>query len=209
MAASVLAAGCGDDDGGGNAQAAPGDPPVTNAELGGQGEADDAETSAVEREEAAVNDAYQAAMDARIQSAEGPAPDQDLPALEDTHTDPKLEEWVSDLQGLINQGLAVRYPDGSELEILDTEVTFSWWVDDDGASAADVDTDEVGDKATVVACLLDDGETFDVETGEVTAGGGLYTISETATLRKIDGEWKLAELHEDRQWEGRDGCAAE
>lgn len=205
---AALAAGCGGDDGG--VEATSDDPPVTLADLDGQAAAEDGESSAVDRETEAVIEAHWSAMEARIESAAAPAPDPALPALEETHIDPRLGEWVSKLTGMANQGLAMRYPEDSELEVLDADVSFSWWTDDDDSGgAAEAGPEDVGDKATLRACLLDDGETFDVATGETTEGGGLYTIHETTTLRKVDGEWKVAEHQADRQWEGRDGCAAE
>lgn len=162
----------------------------------------------IERERAAVIEAHEAAMHARIDSAEPPDPD--FPALAETHTEPFLSEWTGRLEGLVSQGLAIRYPEDSELSVDVLNVSFGWRVGDDGSSGAgDAGPDDVGDMATVEACIVDDGETYRVATGEVTAGGGVYTIYETATLYKEDGTWKLAERqpHDDRS--GRVGCAAQ
>lgn len=203
----LWSAGCAGSDDGGSDQVATDDPPVTRADLEQQSDAEADPGVIAQEEEAAIN-AYHAAMDARIESA-GPAqPDLELPALEETHTEPMLGEWRGKLEGLIAQGRAIRYPENSELEVVEVaDVTFSWWVDDEGSAAADAGPDEIGDKATLEVCVLDDGETFELGTGEVVEGG-LLTLHETAVLRKVDGEWKLAERTATSR-EGRQGCAAD
>jgi hypothetical protein len=205
VAVGLLVASCGDD--GGGAEATSADPPV---EVSQEGEATGSaavEQSAVEEEREEVVEAFQAAMDARIESA-GPAePDPDLPALTETHTDPRLSEWEARLEGMALQGLAIRYPDDSELEVVEVmDVTFSWWVDDDGSASSGDAGAEVGDKATLQVCIVDDGETYEVESGDVRSSG-LYTIHERAVMRKVDGTWKLAD-HTATEREGRTGCAA-
>lgn len=204
-AVALMAAACGGDDSGG-AQAAPDDPPVTNADLGGQRDGPDGEMTPSELEEEAVTDAYHAARHARVESAAPPTPDPELPALAETHSDPSLSEWQDQLVGMGSQGNALRYPDDSEAEVVDLEMQFSWWVDEEtSAGGDDLGADEVGDKATLDVCILDDGEIYDVATGAV-EWGGLYTFEETAVMRKLDGEWMMVEYEASRR-EGRAGCA--
>jgi hypothetical protein len=207
VALTVVMAACGDD-GGSSTSTAVGaqGSQVEVADLADGAAAGGADSHPLDVERLQVTAAHEAAMEARIESSAAPVPDPDSPAVADTHVDPLLSRWQDRLGGMAAQGLAIRYPEDSQLEIVAVmDITFSW---SDGSAAAAAEDGEVGDTATLIACILDDGETYNVATGEVTAGGSLVTVHEEATLRKIDGQWRLADRTATER-EGRTGCAAD
>ncbi len=63
-----------------------------------------------------------------------------------------------------------------------------------------------GDTATVRDCAIDDGLVVDVETGEV-VNDDVVTRLATGTLRRVDGQWKVATTRVEQSWEGVAGCA--
>ena len=73
-------------------------------------------------------------------------------------------------------------------------------------SEASIDID--GDVARLVACVVDDGERVDAASGAVVASG-VGTVEWRAAMRRVDGEWLLAERLENQRWEGVAGCASE
>lgn len=167
-------------------------------------------TDLMEREQEAVEEGYVAAMRARIDS--GSPPDPDFPNLAETHVDPMLEEWTGQLERWAFTDHVVRYPEFPDVTVL--SVTFGWDTGDGSADteADDADGNSVGNLATVQACIVDGGQlvhqpTGDVERQENADSSGLVTVYEHATMKKVDGAWKLAERRPDKDWPGRAGCA--
>lgn len=208
LVAVALAAGCGGGDDKGAVEATPKRETASSPEDSGTTSSTE---DPIEREKAVVIEAHEAAMDARVASAGPSKPNPDLPALADTHVDPYLTEWTDELDRMLFTSQAVRYPNDSELEIVEVlDVTFGWETEEDGSGgAADAGPDDVGNVATLTACVVDDFSRVDVASGKVKAGGDVFTVHETSKLRKVDGEWKLAERHGNNSWPGRSGCAAE
>ena len=63
-----------------------------------------------------------------------------------------------------------------------------------------------GDEATIQDCSINDTIVYRVATGEV-VDDSTVTRSVSATMRKVDGVWKLASTSEIQKWEGVAGCA--
>jgi hypothetical protein len=55
-------------------------------------------------------------------------------------------------------------------------------------------------------CVVDDSERVVVETGESLTPGDVTAAWSTDALRRVDGEWKLAERRVNEEWEGEDEC---
>lgn len=169
-------------------------------------------TDVMAREQEAVEEAYVAAMEARIDSASSPGPNPDFPGLAETHVDPILSEWTSQLERWAFTAHVVRYGEVPEVDVL--SVTFGWDTGggSGGSDADDPDANSVGNLATVQACIVDGGQVVhqpsgDVEPQDNADSSGLVTVYEHATMKKVDGAWKLAERRPDKDWPGRAGCA--
>ena len=145
-------------------------------------------TTPSDADEAEVRAAYEAASQAFIDAAA--IPDPNHPALAATHTGPMLEQRRDTLLGLQADGRVIRYPSPSQYRIAITSI--------------DID----GDVARLVACVVDDGERVDAASGAVVASG-VGTVEWRAAMRRVDGEWLLAERLENQRWEGVAGCASE
>lgn len=63
-----------------------------------------------------------------------------------------------------------------------------------------------GDSAEVRECFVDDALVLDRATGAV-VNDDLVTLSSRATVRRVDGVWKVAEVVVLQSWEGVAGCA--
>jgi hypothetical protein len=137
----------------------------------------------------AVIDAYLAAEEAAAAASAAAAPNPEHPDLLATHTGPMLEQRQEVFGGLRANGWAIRLPEGSKYREEVRSVEF------DGEDIAILDV-----------CVVDDGERFVVDTGEVIASG-VATVQWSAAMRRVDGRWKLAERREENRWEGEAGCA--
>lgn len=131
---------------------------------------------------------YEAASEAFIQAAA--IPDPDFPRLAETHTGPMLEQRRETLLALQADGRVIRYPTPSQYSI----------------EVEDIDVE--GDVARLVACVVDDGERVESATGNVVASG-VGTVEWRVAMRRVDGEWRLAERLENARWDGVAGCAVE
>ena len=60
--------------------------------------------------------------------------------------------------------------------------------------------------STGLDCSINDTIVYRVATGEV-VDDSTVTRSVSATMRKVDGVWKLASTSEIQKWEGVAGCA--
>jgi hypothetical protein len=177
---ATLIAGCGDDGGDGNG--ATGTTSTVNPTSTTTEDPDAAERQA-------VIDAYLAAEEAAATASAAPAPNPEHPDLLATHTGPMLEQRQEVFGGLRANGWAIRLPEGSKYREEVRSVEF------DGEDIAILDV-----------CVVDDGERFVVDTGEVIASG-VATVQWSAGMRRVDGGWKLAERREENRWEGEAGCA--
>jgi hypothetical protein len=188
--AAGLLSGCGGGGGDGRPAAADEAQPTTTAAP--------AETtttlSATQREEQAVTQALEAAVQARVDATAPPTPDPELPALTETHTGLMLERWVNTATGLQLNGFAIRYPPNSQRRSEVENISFD-----------EVDGHQV---AVLDVCTVDDGERIDVASGEVLSSG-VFTIQSREAMRKEGGTWKLAERQEISVEEGVTGCAAD
>lgn len=154
-------------------------------------ETEENDGSAAADDEQVVEAAYRDAAEARAEALAPPTPNPDHPALAETHTGPMLDQAREVATGLRAEGLAVRYPEDSELRIDVESVEFH------GEDVAILDL-----------CIVDDGERVDMDTGEVLAGG-VFSGRVLATMERVDGRWKLAERELGEQQEGAGACAAD
>lgn len=138
-------------------------------------------------EDGEVRAGYEAASEAFIEAAA--VPDPDFPGLAETHVDPMLQQRRETLLALKADGRAIRYPTPSEYRIEVDQIMLD------------------GEVARLVACVVDDGERVDASTGDVIASG-VGTVEWRVAMRRVDGQWRLAERVENARWEGVDGCAA-
>ncbi len=63
-----------------------------------------------------------------------------------------------------------------------------------------------GETASLQDCVTNDGIVYRVATGEV-VDDSVVTRNLTATMRRVDGTWRLAETRVLQEWEGVAGCA--
>lgn len=147
-------------------------------------------TTAVDATEADVAAAYQAATAAFEQA--GAIPDPDFPAIFDTHVDPMLNQVRGVLTQLKFEGAQFRFPEPS-------------------VRSVEVESFELRDSTTAVieVCVVDDGEKYDVATGQLLTDGQPGTTRFTAAMQNIDGNWLLAEQTLDEEWLGVAGCAVD
>jgi hypothetical protein len=144
-------------------------------------------------EEAAVREARQAADEAWKAMTGPPEPNPDDPAISEHYVGPMFDRLTETIRGLRANGWAIRYPEDSQAHIEITSIRFG---EDDG-----------DDVAYLEVCGIDDGERFDMASGDVLEGG-VRTLQLTEAMRKVDGEWKLAERRQNSYQEGVVECAA-
>jgi hypothetical protein len=144
-------------------------------------------------EEAAVTEARQAADDVWKAVTAPPEPNPDDPTIAAHYVGPMFDRLTETIRGLRANGWAIRYPEGSQARIEIQSIRFS---EDDGEEVAFLEV-----------CGVDDGERFDMASGDVLEGG-VRTLQLTEAMRKVDGEWKLAERRQNDYQEGVVECAA-
>ncbi len=147
-----------------------------------------------EAEREAVVAAFDAAEQARIESAAPPSPNPDDPAIAATHTGLMLDSWTARVEGLQRAGAAYRLPDGSRYRVEVESVTFD-----------EIDGQEM---AFLEVCTVTDSEQIVVATGAVITGG-LKTVQSSAAMQEETGTWKLAEHRENVTLDGEAGCATD
>jgi hypothetical protein len=150
-------------------------------------------TSARAAEEDAVKQAREKADEVWKESAAPPHPNPDNPAIAQSYVGPMLDRITATLQGFKANGYAIRYPDHSQYRLDIKSIRFD---EDKGQEVAFLDI-----------CGVDDGERFDMASGDVLEGG-VRTVELTEAMRKVDGEWKLAERRRESYQEGVAGCAS-
>ena len=147
-------------------------------------------TTETDTTQADVTAAYEAATAAFEQA--GTIPDPDFPGVFDTHVDPMLNQVRGVLTQLKFEGAQFRFPEPS-------------------VRSVEVESFELRDPATAVlhVCVVDDGERYDVASGQLLTDGQPGTTRFTAALQNIDGRWLLAEQTLDEEWLGVAGCAVD
>lgn len=140
--------------------------------------------NSVEQEIAARYAAY---WQARFDANQNP-PNPDHPGLREYATGEQLDNVVDETRRNLDDGLALRKPENSVARSSVRVVTVT------------------GDEATLQECVVDDGIVYRFRTGEV-VNDTVATHSVEASMRRVDGEWKVATTRLLQRWEGVAGCA--
>lgn len=187
-AVALVAAGCG---GGDDGDAAADPPPTTTTTVADT-------TTTTENpwtpEEQEVIDAHEAAMDASLEAAQGPKPNPDHPALEETYTGERLGQEASGLEAMVLNKTAIRFPDDED-PIYETTVHSVAFDKVDGVEVA-----------YLKVCTTTNWEDFAVATGKTLSRSGLRTIKTKRTFDRVDGAWKVAESEHHGTEEGEVEC---
>ena len=134
-----------------------------------------------------VIERYVAFWDARFDANSDPVNAED-PRLRELATGSQLDRVVAETQRNRDDGLAFRWPqnlvDEHRVDVLEIR----------------------GGVAALQDCFTNDGIVYRVATGAV-VDDTVVTRSLLATMRRVDGVWKLAETRQLQQWEGVAGCA--
>lgn len=132
-------------------------------------------------------DRYLAFWESRQLANQAP-PNPDHPSLSEYATGAQLENVISETSRRRDDGLAIRTPDNS-------------------LSRHEVRVVESSDaEATLQDCSVNDGVIYRVATGEV-VNDDVVTQSIRATMRLVDGQWKLERATLVQEWPGVAGCA--
>lgn len=137
--------------------------------------------------EAEITARYLAFWEARFAANQDP-PNPDDPKLAELATGEQLENVVAETRRRRDDGLALRRPGNSISE------------HDVAVRAVD------GDVASLQDCAVNDGIIYRVATGEI-VNDDVVTQSVSATMRRVDGEWKLERATLVQEWQGVAGCA--
>lgn len=137
--------------------------------------------------ERTVIDRYEAYWDARAAANAAP-PNPDDPALRDLATGPQLATVVAETKDRRDKGLAIRDARPSVAERHVTVVSLS------------ADTSELND------CSVNDGVVYRIDGGQV-VDASVVTRNVKATMRKVDGVWRLETASVLQTWKGVAGCA--
>ena len=134
--------------------------------------------------ESEVEEAYLAYWDMTVRLQQ--APDPDDPEIRQRAVGRAADEIIDGLTTLRAQNRVVRF--GSQYAHEVTSVEFD------------------GSDALVRDCFIDDAMTIDVPTGE-RVSGGLASGVFVASLRGVEGDWRVSELELDESQEGAGRCA--
>lgn len=110
------------------------------------------------------------------------------PRLAQFATGKQLDNVVMETRQRLDQGLALRRPEPS--------------VSKNRVKVVQV----AGDTASLQDCSTNDGIVYRVATGQV-LDDGVVTRSVEATMRRVDGVWRLADTRVLQEWKGVAGCA--
>lgn len=135
-----------------------------------------------------IIDAYLNAMAAFDQATADP-PNPDHPALAATTIDPVLTQVRNLAASWKGFGQALRYPPNSVHKITPLTVQID------------------GETATIETCNVDDGVLYEPATGRV-VNDKVSTAHDRATMKRVDGVWKLSTREQVQKWEGVAGCAS-
>lgn len=130
---------------------------------------------------------YEAFWDARAAANAAP-PDPDDPALRELATGQQLVTVIAETKDRRDQGLAIRAakPSVSAMRVRVRSIR--------------------GDVAVLQECSVDDGIVYRQTTGEV-LNADVVTRSAEATMRQVDGVWRVENTRVLQQWKGVAGCA--
>lgn len=137
--------------------------------------------------EAEITDRYLAFWEARFDANTEPVNPND-PRLAELATGAQLDNVVEETKQRADAGLALRRPEDSLTERRPRVVELD------------------GDEATIQDCAINDSIVYRVDTGEV-IDDSVVTRSVSATMRLVDGQWRLEATRELQKWEGVAGCA--
>ena len=112
----------------------------------------------------------------------------DDPRFAEYATGQQLVNVVKETRERRDNGLAIRRPEAS---VADLRV-----------NVLEID----GDTARLQDCTVDDGVVYRVDGGDV-VDNQVVTYSVVATMRRVDGTWKLDHTNVIQKWEGVAGCA--
>ncbi|HAS13126.1 MAG TPA: hypothetical protein DCS55_21840 [Acidimicrobiaceae bacterium] len=136
---------------------------------------------------ALVTARYLEFWDARFEANTDPV-DPDSATLRDLATGDQLVNVVAETQQRQDAGLALRAADDPvkerRIRLVDVQ----------------------GDTATIQDCATNDDVVYRVATDEV-LDDSVVTRNISATMRLVDGQWRLAAAQELQKWEGVAGCA--
>lgn len=186
LAVTLLIAACGGDDNGDDASS------TTTTER--RSTASSSTTSTTEAPSTdgtasqAVVDRYVAFWQARLEANQAPV-NPDHPSLAEYATGQQLENVVAETRKRRDDGLAIRRPENS-VGKHDVRVV-----------------NEGADEVTLQDCSVNDGVIYRVNSGEV-VDDNVVTQSIRATMRLVDGKWKLERASLVQEWPGVAGCAA-
>ena len=112
----------------------------------------------------------------------------DDPRFAEYATGQQLANVVKETRERRDNGLAIRRPEPSvaDLRVQVLEIN--------------------GDTALLQDCTVDDGIVYRVQGGDV-VDSEVVTYSVAATMRRVDGTWKLDHTNVIQKWEGVAGCA--
>lgn len=134
-----------------------------------------------------IIDRYKQYWKARFEANQAP-PNPDAPGLKEYATGQQLDQVVAETRSNLEANLAVRRAENSvarsSVKMVKVEV----------------------DSAVLQECAVDDDVVYRYKTGEV-VNTAVATHNVEATMRKVDGVWKLASARLVQRWEGVAGCA--
>lgn len=139
--------------------------------------------------EAEISARYEAFWDARFEANQSPpGGDDPIETLRDLATGAQLDEVLAETERNRDEGIAFRRPADSVYERRVTVLSVE------------------GDIARLQDCVTNDGIVYRVDTGEV-IDDAVGTSSLEATMRLVDGVWKLERTTLLQRWDGVSGCA--
>ena len=134
-----------------------------------------------------IIDRYQAFWEARFKANQEP-PNPGDPGLVEYATGKQLDNVRTETQRRLDDGLAFRRPSNS--------------IAKRNVRIAAID----GDVASLQDCAVNDGIIYRTATGEV-VNDDAVTQNINATMRLVEGKWKLEQASLVQEWEGVAGCA--
>lgn len=138
-------------------------------------------------EDVVIVDRYKKFWEARLAANQAPA-NPDFPDLRTYATGEQLDQVILETRQRREKGLAIKKPSRSAYERRVKLVSIE------------------GDSAVVQDCVTDDLIVYKVATGEV-VDDATITRNVSATMRRVDGTWRLAAARLVQEWKGVAGCA--
>lgn len=138
-------------------------------------------------EDVVIVDRYKKFWEARLAANQAPA-NPDFPDLRTFATGEQLDQVILETRQRRDKGLAIKKPSRSAYERRVKLVSIE------------------GDSAVVQDCVTDDLIVYKVATGEV-VDDATITRNVSATMRRVDGTWRLAAARLVQEWKGVAGCA--